>query len=305
MISDTFINKLKPYLGAIAVLIGAVCFSGKAVLVKMTYTYDVDFITLLVLRMGLSVFFYIALLFFLAPNKNEVTNGNLFALFGLGIGGYYFSSVFDFWGLEYVSASMERLILFIYPTLVVIISALVFKTPVRKVQIGALVLTYSGMLIVFYDGNNASGSNIVIGAILIFLAALTYASYLLGTGKLLPVFGTLRYTCYIMIIAAVAVIIHYLLVKAHPFETLHQLPGEVWLNSIIMAVFSTVIPSFLISEGIKMIGAGNASIIAAVGPVSTIILAYFFLGEHISLLEGVGTVLVLGGVLLVSLNSQK
>lgn len=303
--SDTYISKLKPYLGAIAVLIGAICFSGKAVLVKMTYTYDVDFITLLALRMGLSVCFYIGLLFFLAPNKNDITKGNLLALFGLGIIGYYLSSVFDFWGLEYVSASMERLILFIYPTLVVIISALVFKTQIRKVQIGALVLTYSGMLIVFCDGNNASGDHIVIGATLIFLAALTYATYLMGTGKLLPVFGTLRYTCYVMIIAAFAVIAHYLLAKAHPLETLHQLPNEVWINSIIMAIFSTVIPSFLISEGIKMIGAGNASIIAAVGPVSTIILAYFFLGEHISLLEGIGTLFVLGGVLLVSMNSQK
>ncbi len=292
----------KRYLGALAVLTGAVCFSGKAVLVKLVYQYDVDYSTLLAIRMGLSLPFYLVLLFFIPKQPSDLRVIDVSIVFALGILGYYLSSVFDFMGLQYVTASMERLILFIYPTIVVVLSAIFLKIKITKIQVLALTLTYSGMFIVFRDGHNAQGPDLIQGAILIFLAAFTYACYLIGTGYMIPKFGSVLYTCYVMIIAAIAVIVHFL--ATNPISSL-DLPMQVWIYGVIMAVFATVIPSFLISEGIKMIGAGNASIIAAVGPVSTIVLAYLFLNESVSLTEGIGTILVLAGVLLVSLNSTK
>jgi drug/metabolite transporter (DMT)-like permease len=142
---------------------------------------------------------------------------------------------------------------------------------------------------------------VLIGGLLIFLSAVTYAMYLIGTEKLIPLIGTVRFTSYAMIVSTIAVIIHYLLAqKIEVFE----LKKEVYYLSIFMAVFSTVIPSFLISEGIRMVGSGTASIIGSIGPVSTIILAYIFLGEDIGAYQIIGTLLVLTGVLIVSRKKE-
>lgn len=298
------LNKVKPYVGALLVFTGAVLFSAKAVTVKLCYNYGVDSISLLTLRMAFSLPFYIVILF-IYNRKNpsaKVSNKNWFNILFLGIIGYYGASYFDFTGLEYITAGLERLILFIYPTMVVIISSILFKRPIKRNQVLALVLTYAGILFAVVHDLNANQNNVLIGGTLIFFSAVTYAMYLVGSEKLIPLLGTVRFTAYAMIVSTVAVVVHYIF--SNDISVVFHLDTEVYLFALFMAVFSTVIPSFFISEGIRMIGSGSASIIGSIGPVSTIILAYIFLGEEISIYQILGTVLVLVGVLIVSSKKE-
>jgi drug/metabolite transporter (DMT)-like permease len=197
---------------------------------------------------------------------------------------------------------LERLILFIYPTLVVILSALFFKKRISRREYIALLLSYIGIAIVFVSDLNLQQKDLWLGAGLIFASAFTYAIYLMGSGMLIPKLGSMRYTSYAMIVSTLAVCIHYL---CSSDMKLFSFSKEVYMLSAAMAIFSTVVPAMLLSEGIRMIGSGRASIIGSVGPVSTIILAYIFLGEDISLYQLLGTVLVLAGVLTVSRSGKK
>jgi len=293
---------MKNILGALLVFIGAVCFSAKAVMVKLTYTHAVDAITVLTLRMLFSLPFYIVILFWnrrkLMESRAMLTNKDWINLVIMGVVGYYLASIFDFIGLEYVTAGLERLILFIYPTIVVILSALFLKKKIGKTEYIALGLTYFGVLVVFLDDAVVVQKNVVLGSLFIFGSALTYAFYLVGTGQLTPKLGSVNYTALSMIISSLAVFIHYLCVGGKIPKLFEN--KDVLILTVNMAVFSTVIPSFLITEGIRLMGSGRASIVASIGPVSTILLAYIFLGESFGWIQFAGTVLVLSGVLIVS-----
>ena len=293
--------------GAISVVIGSILFAGKAVLVRYNYIhFKVDTVPLLALRMLFSAPFYAIILYFQNRKTSEVpklTGKEWLWMLAIGLVGYYLASFFDFWGLAYITASIERLVLFIYPTLVVIISAIFLKKPIHKVQYIALIISYSGVLISFIpDIQMGMQKDLIIGVSLIFLSSLTYALYLIGSGEMIPKIGALRFTCYAMLISTVMVIFHHaVIVGGGLFE--YQ-SGVYWL-SIVMAVFTTVIPSFLISEGIRRIGSGNASIIGSIGPIATIIMANIFLKEHISTWQIIGTFVVLGGVLMISWKGKK
>jgi drug/metabolite transporter (DMT)-like permease len=296
---------MKNILGAVLIFIGAVCFSAKAVMVKLTYLQEADAITVLTLRMLFSLPFYIVVLFLnrkkLQEAKTTLTQKDWINVVIMGIVGYYLASIFDFIGLEYVTAGLERLILFVYPTLVVIISAIFLKKKIGRTEYIALGLTYFGVFIVFFDKAVVSQNNVVLGSICIFASALTYAFYLVGTGQLTPKLGSINYTALSMIVSTAAVFLHYFVVGK--IENLFANKDVLWL-CLNMAIFSTVIPSFLIAEGIRLMGSGRASIVASVGPVSTIILAYFFLNEEFGLIQLMGTVLVLAGVLTVSVKKN-
>ena len=296
---------MKNIVGAILIIIGAVCFSAKAVMVKLSYLHEVDAITVLTLRMLFSIPFYAVILFLnrkkLEESKAFLTRKDWVNIVLMGVVGYYLASIFDFIGLSYVTAGLERLILFIYPTLVVIISAVFLKKKIGKTEYIALFLTYLGVLIVFFDDAVVSQNNVGLGAVFIFASALTYSIYLIGTGQLTPKLGSVNYTALSMIVSSLAVFIHYLIVGK--IENLFANKDVVWLT-LNMAVFSTVIPSFLIAEGIRLMGSGRASIVASIGPVSTIVLAYYFLNESFGLIQFIGTVLVLAGVLFVSLKKN-
>jgi drug/metabolite transporter (DMT)-like permease len=185
----------------------------------------------------------------------------------------------------------------VYPTIVVIISSILFKKPIRSNQVFALLLTYGGIALVVFHDLAFYQNDAIKGSVLIFLSAVTYAMYLIGTEKLIPLLGTIRFTAYAMIVSTVAVVIHYLLLED---VKIFDLNTEVYWLALFMAVVATVIPSFFISEGIRMIGSGSASIVGSIGPVSTIVLAYVFLGEKITGFQMIGTALVLAGVLIVS-----
>jgi drug/metabolite transporter (DMT)-like permease len=286
-------------LGAILVLISAIGFSAKAVMVKLAYAYRVDATTLLFLRMMFSTPFFLAVGLYKIRSTTETSlnNKQWIFIFFLGFLGYYLSSILDFWGLVYISAGMERLILFIYPTIVVVFSAILFKNKIRQRELISLFITYMGIIIVFFTDKVEKTENIFFGAFLIFLCAITYAAYLMGSGKMIPRIGASRFTAYAMLVACLSIMVHFLL--THSWTDLY-LPMEVYTLSFIMAIISTVLPTFLLSQGIKRIGSGPASIIGTIGPVSTILLAWIFLGETINLPQLIGTILVITGVFIVS-----
>lgn len=294
-------------IGVLLVVIGSICFAGKAVLVRYNYIhYHVDTVSLLALRMLFSAPFYLIILFFQNRKQSEVpklTGKQWLWMLFIGLVGYYLASFFDFWGLSYINASVERLILFIYPTIVVILSAIFLKKTIHKIQYLALIITYLGVAFAFVpDLRMGMQKDLIIGSSLIFLSAVTYAIYLIGSGEMIPKVGALRFTCYAMLISTFMIIIHYSISIG---GNLLGYQSAVYLLSITMAVFTTVIPSFMISEGIKRIGSGNASIIASIGPIATIIMANIFLGEIISFWQTVGTLIVLGGVLMISWKGKR
>lgn len=294
-------------IAAALVFIGALCFSSKAVLVKLAYRYDVDSVSLLALRMLFSLPFFLLLAGWSARrrgNRYEFPSGRAWLYLAvLGILGYYLASLLDFLGLQYIGASMERLILFIYPTVVVLILAVFFGQPITRDQYFALGLTYIGIALAFAQGLTLSGNtDFLLGSGLVFLAAVSFAAYLVGSGHLLPRYGTLQFTSYAMTAACIAILIHHgLSLRWQLFD----FARPVYELSLLMALIATVLPAFLISEGIRLIGAGNAAIIGSVGPISTIVLAYLFLDERLGVWQWAGAALVITGVLLISLRRRS
>ncbi len=296
--------RLPPWAGAAMVGLAAVCFSAKAIMIKLAFAYHVDPLSLLFLRMTFSLPFFVVipLLQKARPDAPALRSTDYLKLAGLGVLGYYASSLLDFLGLQYVTAGLERLILFVYPTLVVLLSWLLWRKPIGRREVGALLLTYVGIAVVFSNDAIREQPNVMLGALLIFGSAFTYAVYLIGSGRLIPRFGAISFTAYAMTVSALSVIVHYLVTAK---SSVFAYPREVFAYGAALAIISTVIPTFLVSAGIKAIGASRAAIIASIGPVVTIVLGYFFLGEQISGYEIVGTVLVLAGVLMVSVKKEK
>lgn len=295
------------FAGAAFVFLGAICLSSKAVLVKLAYQYEVDSISLLTLRMLFALPFYLVIGFFANKNSKEsrylIKSKDWLYILLLGFAGYYIASLCDFLGLQYVTASIERLVLFVYPTIVLLISAIFFGKRIFKIQFLALLLTYFGIIIAFYEGASFSEeANFLFGAFLVFLAALFYAIYVVGSGHLAPRIGTFRFTSISMTAAALGVIVHHIIV--YQFDLFH-FEKEVYILSFLMATFATVLPSFMITEGIRRIGANSAAIIGSVGPISTIILAYIFLSERLGWMQWSGTIFVISGVLLITLNRTR
>lgn len=300
------IEKQSYLVATVLLFTGAILFSSKAVLVKLAYRYDIDSISLLALRMLFSLPFYL-IIAYRSERKGRMNGQKLswaqwFELTIYGIMGYYIASLLDFVGLQYVTAGLERLILFVYPTLVLLLSALFLGNKIERIQYLAVLLTYSGIALAFVENLRlGQEKNLILGSVLIFFCALAYAIYLIGSGRLLPYLGTWRYTSLAMIASTTAVLLHHgIFYQWHLFH----FPVPVYYLAFLMAIFATVLPSFLIAEGIRMIGAGNAAVIGSVGPISTIVLAYIFLDEYMSVLQWLGAVIVIGGVLMITLKKH-
>ena len=287
--------------GILVSILGAVCFSTKAVVVKLAYLeYPVDAITLLAIRMLFSLPFFLVSAMVTSNKKDNVkfTSKQWMQIALLGCFGYYASSLLDFAGLKFVSAGIERLILFIYPTFVLLISAIWFKRSVRKIEWIAVAITYVGLFVAFAsEATLQGGENFYLGSAYIFICAFTYAIYIAGSGSLIPVVGAVKFNSYAMSFAAGAVIIHFMFSST---QSVVGLPFSIYGYGFFMAVVSTVIPSYLVSISIKRLGANTTAIIASIGPVSTIIQAYWLLGEPVSAMEIAGTGFILLGILLIS-----
>lgn len=291
------------FLGVVFALLAAVGFSAKAILVKLAYLDSVDAMTLLALRMAFAVPFFIGAALWARQHHAEPLNTHdRLLVLGLGLIGYYCSSFLDFLGLEYISAGLERLILFLYPTMTVILTAILYQRAIGRKVIAAMALCYAGIALVFMHDVGTKEGSIVLGASLVFASTLSYSIYLVGAGHAIARIGTMRFTAYAMVVASAASLLQFVLMR--PLSAL-ELPLRVYGLSIAMAIFSTVLPVFLLSFAIRRIGSGSASLIGSVGPVSTIYMAYVFLNEQLSLLQISGSMLVLAGVLMISLNSKK
>ncbi|HEY4104501.1 MAG TPA: DMT family transporter [Polyangiaceae bacterium] len=283
-------------LGVVWVLVSGVAFSAKAILVKLAYRDDVGAVSLLALRFSFSAPFFALGAYFSGSRKGTLTRRDALATVGLGVLGYYAASLTDFIGLRYISAGLERLILFVYPTLVVLMEAWLFQVKIGRRQVLALVVTYGGIGLAFRGELGNYGSDVARGAAWVFVCALTYALYLLGAGRMVPKLGAQRFTSLALLAAAAAVLIHAGLSGAK----ILGLPARVYGIGLLMALVATVLPAFLLARGIALLGSGPAAIVSTIGPVSTIVLAYFFLQEPISLTEIFGTALVIFGAALVA-----
>ncbi len=298
----------KPYLrGVLFALAGAVLFSLKPVIIKLIYNIQtVQTIDLLLLRMLMSLPFYLGILIYVQQKKglHKLSRKTIAAMILLGFIGFYIASFMDFAGLKFLTASLERVIIFLNPTIVLLLSAVFFKKKIKAKQWLAIALTYTGIVIAFASNDMFNGSeDLFKGASFVFVSAFCYAVYLIGSEIYLRKIGTLEFTCYTMIVAFGCIAIHYTL--SSPLDRILSYDFKIYSYTFLMAILSTLIPSFLFAEGIKRIGAPNGSIVGGIGPVSTIIFAILILDESISLLQLIGTVLVIGGVLVISYDSKK
>jgi drug/metabolite transporter (DMT)-like permease len=294
-------------LAFLLVFVGAIGYSSKAIFIKLAYRYGADSVSLVALRMAFSLpFFLIAAAYSQKQRKAsdfQLSKKHWGQIIVLGIMGYYVASLFDFWSLQYLTASLGRLILFTYPTLVLLLSAIFLKRRISWGEAGAVLLSYIGIALAFSQSVElAQGEFFWRGVALSFGSALAFAIYLMGSGEFLPKMGTLRYNSITMSIACFAIIIHHGI--QHQWA-LFDFPAPVYWHCFGMAMLATVIPSFMVAEGIRRLGAGPASIISSVGPISTIMLAAVFLGESFGNWQWLGAVLVIGGVLLLSWWKRK
>ena len=289
--------------GVFFALLAAVGFSAKAILVKLAYLDRVDAVTLLALRMAFSVPFFIGVALWARRQHAEpLSRHDLILVLILGLIGYYLSSFLDFLGLQYISAGLERLILFLYPTMTVILSALLYRRAIGRTVMAAMAVCYAGIALVFVHDVGTMQGGIVVGASLVFASTLSYSVYLVGAGHAIARIGTARFTAYAMIVATAASVLQFAF--THPLQAL-EVPARVVELALAMAIFSTLLPVFLLSHAIRRIGSGSTSLIGSIGPVSTLFMAYVFLQERVSVLQVAGSALVLAGVIIVGLHSRR
>jgi drug/metabolite transporter (DMT)-like permease len=286
--------------------VGVLGLSFKAILVKLAYQQGfVDPTTLLALRMLYSAPLFGAMAWWAGrqPGTAPLTRQDWLALAGLGFIGYYLSSLLDFVGLQYIGVSLERLILFIYPTIVVLLSALLLWRPLTRRALGALVLCYAGIALAFWHDVRVTGdrAGTLLGGALVFASAFTYATYLVGASRYIARLGSLRFVAFAMLVSTVFILMQF--VATRPLQVLGA-PAPIQCISVAMALFSTVPPTWLVAESIRRLGANTASLIGSMGPVFTIGLGVLILDEQVNALQLVGAALVLAGVALVTLRRR-
>jgi drug/metabolite transporter (DMT)-like permease len=283
---------------------GVLGFSFKAILIKLAYAWHpIDAVTLLAMRMLYAAPFFIAMALWAGRRSDAkpLARADLRALAWLGFIGYYLASLLDFIGLEYITAALERLVLFLYPTMVVLLSALIARTPIRRREVLALLVSYAGIVLVFAHDLTASGEPraVAIGGALVFASALLYSLYLVQAGPVINRIGSMRFIAWAMLASSVLVLTQFALTR--PLAAL-AVPASIHALALTMAVFSTVLPTWLIAESIKRMGANASSLVGSLGPIFTIGLGALILGEPLHWIQLAGAALVLTGVTLVTLK---
>jgi drug/metabolite transporter (DMT)-like permease len=292
------------YIGIACVLAGSVAFSAKPVLVKAAYQYGIDTTTLLALRMLFAAPLFALMAWWAGRPEIAFTRKEILGITALGFLGYYLGSLLDLAGLQYITAGFGRLILYLYPTLVLLMSAVFLKQPLRGRQLVSLGLSYAGIALVF-SAEARLGDRLdltILGAMLVFCSAVTYATYLVAGSRLVHKFGSMRFTAYASLIATGFVIAHFLAMR--PLQAL-VVVHEVYVLVAVLAVFATVLPLWLMAEGLKRIGANQVSLVGCVGPLATMIFAWLFLGEAMTAVQLAGATLVLAGVLIISVKPSR
>ena len=288
----------------IALAAGAViAFSFRPIFIKLAYGYVRDPVTLIALRMVFALPFFVAAAMWQrsAAAAAPISRRDGWRIAFLGFIGYYFSSFVDFLGLQYITAGLGRLLLFVYPTLVVILSWLLLRKRAGAREVVALAVTYGGLALVLAYSVAGQHENLPLGAALVFAGAASYAVYLVLGSDVIQRVGSIRFTAYALIVASAFCIAQFFVLR--PLAAL-ALPWQVYGYAIAMAIFSTVLPTFMTAEALKRIGANHVAILGALGPVSVILTGWLGLDETMTWLQLLGAALVLGGVVLVSVKRQ-
>ncbi|HEY1227658.1 MAG TPA: DMT family transporter, partial [Ramlibacter sp.] len=280
-------------------VIGAVLFSTKAVLAKLLYRYHMDAVTLIAFRMLFSLPAFAAVALWKMRTEAPLSWADRWRLVGLGLVGYYLSSFLDFLGLQYISVGLERLILFLTPTFVLLITGFFFKRAISRAEWLALALSYCGIVLVFVHDLTGGAGSTVAGSLLVLGSASSYAVYLLGSGEMVKRIGSLRLVAYAMCVSSVACIAQFFVLR--PAAMLVQ-PLPVYWLSLANGIFCTILPVFMTMVSVQRIGAATASQAGMIGPVSTLFLGAIVLGEPITAVQLAGTALVLGGIYMLSLK---
>lgn len=287
--------------GVALVVFSAIAFSAKAVIIKLAYRHGVDAVTLLALRMAMSAPFFVAIAWWASRGEGAapLAPADWRAVVFLGIVGYYLASLFDFLGLQYITAALERLVLFLYPTFVVLISAAFYGRSITGRDLAALALSYTGIALVFANDLATRQENVLLGAFWVALSAICYAVYLIGNGRMVRKMGSVLFASLASVVSCVAVLAHFFVVREAPLLWTQPLP--VYGLTFLMAIASTVLPVIAMSMGIRLIGSSHASMLGTVGPVATIFLGFAFLDEPITAIQLAGAALVMTGVAAISL----
>ncbi len=283
--------------GLALAMAGSIAFSGKAIIVKLAYRYGVDAVTLIMYRMLFALPLFALLAWWAGRGNAALTRRDVLVVCGLGFSGYYLASFLDFAGLAYVTASLERLILYLNPTLVLGIGALVFKRKVTARQVVALAVSYCGVLLVFGHEVSFQGTNAALGAGLVFASAVSYAIYLVASGEEVKRIGALRLTGLATSVACLFCIAQFLILR--PMSALAVAPQVIWL-SLLNATLCTFAPVLMVMMAIERVGAPVAAQTGMIGPLSTITMGIVILGEPFTGWIVAGTVLVLAGIWLLA-----
>ncbi len=294
-----------PFIGVSAALLSAIFFSSKAVFIKLAYGYGIEPVPLLTLRMLMAAPFFL-FLYLYSVLQSGVSENTLCAtdyckVFFLGLLGYYLASVFDFYALSFISAGLERMLLFVYPTFTVLLGVVLLRKRVRVKLLLSLMISYGGVVLLFVsEEREGTSEDVLLGGFLVLVSAFCYACYLFFSSSFVKKVGTIPFTSLVALSATLAVFGHFLFVS----EVSDLLVvGEVYFYAFLMAVFSTVLPFLLLAEGLKRIGAEKSALIGTTGPVSTFFFASLFLNEEITFIKIAGSLLVMIGVLLITVRN--
>ena len=284
--------------GLVLALAGAVAFSAKAIIIKLAYRHGVDAVTLLMLRMLFSLPLFLALAWWAGRGQPALTARDWRVVVGLGFLGYYLASFLDFAGLQYISAGLERVILYLNPTLVLLLGWLFYRRAIGRRQAVAMAVSYAGVLVVFGQEVSLEGAQVALGSALVFASALAYALYLLFSGQEVQRLGAQRLTGLATSVACVLCIGQFLLLC--PLETAWSVAPEVITLSLLNAALCTFAPVLMVMMAVERVGPAITSQAGMVGPVSTILMGVVLLDEPLTLPMMIGTALVIGGVMLVA-----
>lgn len=287
--------------GLLLAAAGSIAFSGKAIIVKLAYRHGVDAVTLIMYRMLFALPLFLAMVWWATHRARTpvapLTRRDWVGILGLGVSGYYLASFLDFWGLQYISASLERLILYLNPTLVLVLGWVVYRRRITGRQAGAMALSYAGVLLVFGHEVRFDGWTTALGALLVFGSAVSYAIYLVYSGEMVKRLGALRLVGWATSVACLLCLLQFALLR--PWSAAVVAPEVLWL-SVLNAVACTAAPVVMVMMAIERIGSGLAAQTGMVGPLSTILMGVWLLGEPFDAWILAGTALVLAGVLWVS-----
>ena len=279
--------------------LGAIAFSGKAIIVKLAYRHGVDAVTLIMYRMLFALPIFALMAWWASRGKPPLTRSDWVGVLGLGFSGYYLASFLDFAGLAYISASLERLILYLNPTLVLLLGLVLYKRPIKRQQVLGMLTSYAGVVLVFGHEITLQGADAALGALLVFLSAVSYAVYLTFSGELVKRLGSLQLVGLATTVACLLCLAQFALLR--PWSAALVAPEVLWL-SLLNATLCTAVPVLMVMMAIERIGASLAAQTGMVGPMSTILMGVLLLGEPFTAWVAAGTVLVIAGIFVFTRN---